>query len=84
MKRFDFDPENLGFDIYQLIERLENEHERMIVRIPKMKRKAAFIYEFTAIFSDYSLLEARMLLIPRFQYEEGIDAEIHVHGVYLW
>jgi hypothetical protein len=83
MERFEFDPEDLDFDIFQLIERLENEHERMIVRIPKMKRKAPFIYEFTAIFSDYSLLEARMMMIPRFNFDEGIEAEIHVRGIYL-
>lgn len=82
MNKFNFDVDQLDFDIEELIQQLEEEHGRMIVRIPKMKRKDAFIYEFSAIFSDYSLLEARMLMIPRFT-SNGIDAEIHVHGYYL-
>ena len=82
MNKFNFDVDQLEFDIDQLIERLEEEHGRMIVRIPKLSRTAPFIYEFSAIFSDYSLLEARMLMIPRFTFD-GMDAEIHVHGVYL-
>ena len=82
MNKFNFDVDQLDFDIEELIQQLEEEHGRMIVRIPKMKRKDAFIYEFSAIFSDYSLLEARMLMIPRYTIK-GIEAEIHVHGYYL-
>ena len=83
MRKFNFDVDQLEFDIDQLIERLEEEHKRMIVRIPKLTRKAPFIYEFTAIFSDFSMLEAKMLIIPRYLFDHGTDAEIHVHGVYL-
>ena len=82
MNRYNFDVDQLEFDIDQLIERIEEEHGRMVVRIPKMQRKAPYIYEFMMIFSDYSLLEARMLMIPQFTMN-GIDAEIHVNGIYL-
>jgi hypothetical protein len=82
MNKYNFDVAELDFDLDQLIEKLEAEHGRMIMRIPKMRETAPFIYEFSAIFSDYTLLEARMLMIPRITFD-GIDAEIHVHGIYL-
>lgn len=83
MNRYNFDVDEVAFDVDQLIERLEDEHGKMIVRIPKMARVDHFIYEFTAIFSDYSLLEAKMLMIPKYSHGGFYDAEIHVHGVYL-
>jgi hypothetical protein len=82
MNKYNFDVDQLAFDLDQLVEKIEAEHGRMIVRIPKMKQTAPFIYEFSAIFSDFTLLEAQMLMIPRFTFD-GIEAEIHVEGIYL-
>ena len=42
MNRYDFDVDEVDFDIDELIERLEKEHGRMIVRIPKMAQVAPF------------------------------------------
>ena len=82
MNKYGFDISELDFDIEYLIDKLEKEHGRMIVRIPKMTHTAPFIYEFFAIFSDYSLLEARMAVIPRIT-ADGFEASVHVHGTYL-
>jgi hypothetical protein len=82
MNKYGFDVEELDFDIEDLIERLEKEHGRMIVRIPKMTHVAPFVYEFFAIFSDFSLLEAKMVVIPRITHD-GFEASVQVHGVYL-
>jgi hypothetical protein len=82
MDKYGFDVEELDFDIEDLIERLEKEHGRMIVRIPAMRQTAPFVYEFFAIFSDYSLLEAKMAVIPKITMN-GFEASVHVHGVYL-
>ena len=46
MNKFNFDVDQLEFDIDQLIERLEEEHGRMIVRIPKLSRTAPFQCNF--------------------------------------
>jgi hypothetical protein len=82
MNKYGFDIEELEFDIEDLIERLEKERGRMIVRIPKMVNVAPFVYEFFAIFSDFSLLEAKMVVIPRIT-RDGFEASVQVHGVYL-
>jgi hypothetical protein len=82
MNKYGFDIEEIDFDIEDLIERLEKEHGRMIVRIPKMTQTAPFVYEFLAIFSDFSLLEAKMAVIPKIT-RNGFEASITVHGVYL-
>jgi hypothetical protein len=82
MNKYGFDIEELEFDIEDLIERLEKEHGRMLVRIPKMINVAPFVYEFFAIFSDFSLLEAKMVVIPRIT-RDGFEASVQVHGVYL-
>ena len=52
------------------------------MRIPRMEQVAPFVYEFFAIFSDYSLLEAKMVVIPKVTLD-GIEAAVHVHGVYF-
>lgn len=84
MNKYGFDIEelDLAFDMEDLIEKLEKEHGRMIVRIPKMTNIAPFVYEFFAIFSDFSLLEAKMVVIPRIT-ADGFEASVQVHGVYL-
>ena len=82
MNKYNFDIHELDFDIDELIAQIEEEHGRMIVRIPKMEHVAPFIYEFTAIFSDFSLLEAKMLIVPQFTHE-GMVANIRVRGIYL-
>lgn len=82
MNKYNFDIHELEFDIDELIDRLEQEHGRMIVRIPRMEHIAPLLYEFTAIFSDFTLLEAKMLIIPQFT-EEGLIANIRVHGEYI-
>jgi tRNA A37 methylthiotransferase MiaB len=82
MNKYGFDLEEIDFDLDDLIERLEKERGRMIVRIPKMTQTAPFVYEFFAIFSDFSLLEAKMVVIPRITHD-GFEASVQVHGVYL-
>lgn len=82
MNIYDFDLDEFDFDIDALIERIEKEHGRMIMRIPRMEQVAPFVYEFFAIFSDYSLLEAKMIVVPKVTLD-GIEAAVHVHGVYL-
>lgn len=82
MNKYNFDLDELEFDIEDLVERLEKEHGRMIVRIPKLEQRAPFIYEFIAIFTDFTLLEAQMLVLPKIT-RDGMEATIQVHGIYL-
>jgi hypothetical protein len=82
MNKYNFNVDALNFDIDEMVEQIEKEYGRMIVRIPKFYKMNPMQYEFTAIFSDFSLLEAELLVIPKVS-REGIHAEIHVQGVYL-
>ena len=82
MNKYNFNVDALNFDIEEMVERLEKEYGRMVVRIPKFQKQNRLQYKFTAIFSDFSLLEAELLVIPTVSHE-GIHAEIHVQGVYL-
>ena len=79
MNKYNFDTDSLNFDIEELVDQLEKEYGRMVVRIPKINRVNRIQYEFTAIFSDFRLLEAEIYVIPTVTHE-GIHAEIHVHG----
>lgn len=82
MNKYNFNVDALNFDIDEMVDQIEKEYGRMIVRIPKFYKINRLQYEFTAIFSDFSLLEAELLVIPTVS-PEGIHAEIHVQGVYL-
>lgn len=82
MKKYNFDVNELIFDIDELVAQLEKQKGRMIVRIPKMIEESEGIYDFIAVFSDFTLLEAKLILIPMYT-DEGIEAEIHVCGYFL-
>jgi hypothetical protein len=82
MNKYNFNVDALNFDIDEMVEQIEKEYGRMIVRIPKFYKVNRLQYEFTAIFSDFTILEAELLVIPKVSHE-GIHAEIHVQGVYL-
>ena len=82
MKKYNFDVDELIFDIDELVAQLEKEKGRMLVRIPKMIEQAEGVYDFIAVFSDFTLLEAKLILIPICTYK-GIEAEIHICGHYL-
>lgn len=82
MDKYNFDVDELTFDIDELVAQLEKKKGRMIVRIPKLIEQADGVYDFIAVFSDFTLLEAKLIMIPMYT-DEGIEAEIHVCGHYL-
>lgn len=82
MEKYNFDVDALTFDIDELILQLEKKKGRMIVRIPKMIEITNGVYDFIAIFSDFTLLEAELIMLPIYT-DEGLEAEIHVCGHYL-
>ena len=81
MNKYNFDTDKVSFDIEEMVRAIENEYGRSIARIAKFKRVDLFKYKFSAIFTDFRLLEAEVETMPNFV-DEGLMIQVEIRGDY--
>lgn len=61
-----------------VIRAIEKDYGRSVVRIPKFKRKSAYSFYITLVFTDFCILEAEIKIVG-----DPLIPTLLIEGVYL-